>query len=194
MFNPFNPRKPRGFTLTELAIIIGVMGLVFGAIWLAVSSTYQNNKAQQAGREVDMIVQGYRSLYAGHPIDTADGTDLTCLGVNSGFFPADMVQNVACAGLNTYPQHPWGGPVQVISEQSWGAIYVGFSSLSQSACMRLAKQIFSAPDIVYEFMNGGGGAVLLPPVGAGTAYTQSQITNNCKPNSNNSIAVGYSAR
>ena len=49
----------RGFTLTELAIVVGIIGSILGAIWMASSSVNGNAKGQKALTETMQILTGY---------------------------------------------------------------------------------------------------------------------------------------
>jgi prepilin-type N-terminal cleavage/methylation domain-containing protein len=53
----------RGFTLTEIAIVLGVMGMILGAIWGAASTVYSNKKTTAALQEILAIVANMRGLY-----------------------------------------------------------------------------------------------------------------------------------
>jgi prepilin-type N-terminal cleavage/methylation domain-containing protein len=81
-----------GFTLTELAIVLGIMGTILGAIWGASARVSANNKVQKANEQVQMILSGYRNLFANRRVDTAPSFgDITTIGINAGYFPSDMI-------------------------------------------------------------------------------------------------------
>ena len=109
-------RSTRGFSLTELAIVLGVIGLVLGGIWVAASSVHRNNQLQKANQEISLILAGYRSTYAMRGIDVAAATDVTCNGVTNNYFPQDMIAGGCSTGTtSTYPVNPWNGYVQVMA-------------------------------------------------------------------------------
>jgi prepilin-type N-terminal cleavage/methylation domain-containing protein len=56
--------KGQGFTLTEVAIVLGIIGLILGAIWAAASSVYANKKVSEAERNITMTAAQVRSMYA----------------------------------------------------------------------------------------------------------------------------------
>ena len=186
----------RAFTLTELAIVLGIIGLILGAIWVAASKVYQSNRVDTAVKEAAAISSSYRSLYNTHGVDTGDGTDITCTGVNSGFFPTDMLlPNTTCAGGNpaTYPQHPWNSYVLITSYQTtWQGFAVAFYNLPQTACNSLAQQLFSAPDVEYNDINGSTRS--LPPVSTQVPFVSSEIAALCAANNSNYIRVIYKGR
>ena len=57
-------KRRRGFTLTEIAIVLGIVGLILGAIWAAASAVYENLKFSQAQQGITLSAQQVRSLFA----------------------------------------------------------------------------------------------------------------------------------
>lgn len=92
----------QGFTLTEIAIVLGIIGLILGAIWTAAASVYANQHVAKAATETLMIVQNFKSLYGNNPLTEPNGENLTTFAMSAGLFPADMVQ----AGNATYAIGP----------------------------------------------------------------------------------------
>jgi prepilin-type N-terminal cleavage/methylation domain-containing protein len=99
-----NDRKRKGFTLTEIAIVLGIIGLILGAIWTAASSVYSNQKISKANTELLSIAGAVRNTYAnslqsGYANSAAltGGTTstMTIALCNAGAFPTDIV--VVCA-------------------------------------------------------------------------------------------------
>ncbi len=91
----FQSKKQSGFTLTEIAIVLGIVGVILGAIWAAAASVNSSNKAGTAIKEVLNIVGGIQSAFPkGFPVG---GQDLTSYAINSGIISNDMI--APCAGL-----------------------------------------------------------------------------------------------
>jgi len=118
-------KKRRGFTLTEMAIVLGVIGLILGAIWVAAANVYSNMRVEKAQQQILTIVQNIRSLYVARSTfaDPASACgvncpqDITAPMASAGVFPADMVTQTAVANNKaTYPQSPWGTPVTIYSD------------------------------------------------------------------------------
>jgi prepilin-type N-terminal cleavage/methylation domain-containing protein len=110
--------KLRGFTLTELAIVLGVIGLILGAIWAAASKVYSDHKVTKAIHELLVISSGIRKTYGMHPsFLSATQTDITCAMVKIGNFPVEMLPSVTCVAGDhtTYPKNPWGLGIIVYS-------------------------------------------------------------------------------
>ncbi len=120
MKNP-SPRSQHGFTLTEMAIVLGVTGLIIGAIWAAASLVYNNMRLSQAQQEIISIANNVRSLYASRSTftATADNTDITVAMANAGAFPGPMIAvTPTSTNLQTYPRLPWGTPVGIFTHSS----------------------------------------------------------------------------
>jgi len=116
----FLPVKTGGFTLTELALVLGIMGLILGAIWTATSKASANNKVTKGAREVLAIVEGVRAIYAARGMGNgAAQVDITQALINFGVYPADMITPTCAAGVmpdgitTSCPISPWGEGVSV---------------------------------------------------------------------------------
>jgi prepilin-type N-terminal cleavage/methylation domain-containing protein len=199
MLRKLHIRNKKGFTLTELAIVLGVIGSILGAIWTAAGRANDSNKTQKAVSETLSIVTGYRTLYAQHPVDVADGTDITCMGVNAGFYPADMLAaGVACTTTTygSYPSTPWGNAasgmyVMMYGYRSWQGVMIQFTTLSQAACNGLANNIANGPDVLYSNIEGHtygtfGGTYVGP--------SSAVVNTDCSLAAGNYIQVMFKAR
>src|SRR5690349_11023145 len=93
----------RGFTLTEIAIVLGIVGLILGAIWVAAAAVYNNLRTSKGTTELLTVVQNVRALYAtsglvdqnanmGVGNKNLAGAALTY--VQGGMFPNDTLNNV----------------------------------------------------------------------------------------------------
>lgn len=58
-------RKQRGFSLVELAIVVGVTGLLFGGLWRLMSSGNSQLREQTAADQMNQLVSATRSFLAG---------------------------------------------------------------------------------------------------------------------------------
>ena len=120
-------KEPKGFTLTELAIVLGIIGLILGAIWTAAAKVYQNQRVGKAVNEVLSVVGSVRAMYAGRgSFGTANG-DITQFGVNAGWYPADMLQSGgACrTGVSPCPDSPWNSEMSIIAQGGYGSGVAG---------------------------------------------------------------------
>lgn len=126
----------KGFTLTEAAIVLGIVGLILGAIWVAAASVYSNLRVKQTSEELLQVAQAVRSLYA-----TSTTVDPAITAVNvarAGGFPSDMLDN---PNNPTTVRDVWGGDVTMAANTINGVANAGFtiafSSVPQSACVQL---------------------------------------------------------
>jgi type II secretory pathway pseudopilin PulG len=130
-------RMKRGFTLTEAAIVLGIVGLILGAIWVAASAVYSNMRVSTANTQLMQIVQNIRSLYAS---STQMSTATTTAELASaGAFPTDT--NPA-AGT---PRDGWGGLITITYPAAGGVcpiagdcFAVNFAGVPQDACVKMA--------------------------------------------------------
>ena len=109
-FSSLHPAKQSGFTLTELAIVLGVIGIVLASIWSASAMVSKKMKVNHAIQELQTIVSNIRSIYVGgsHFSQTGSMTDITAGMVNAGVFPPEMI-----VPGQAYPSNPWGGRVVI---------------------------------------------------------------------------------
>ncbi len=130
-------RATKGFTLTEAAIVLGIVGLILGAIWVAAAAVYSNMRVQTANKQLITIVQNVRSLYASST--TMDGAQMADL-VRAGVFPSDTNPNVAAGTA----KNGWGGDIRVAQVPAGGqcgllgsCFTVSFAGLPQDACIKM---------------------------------------------------------
>jgi type II secretory pathway pseudopilin PulG len=133
-----------GFTLTEIAIVLGIMGLILGAIWVAASGVYNNQKVSKANTELMTIAQGVRAMYSTQTaVDTAAGTDESGALATGGVFPNDIV--IAGAAAEPYANGPWtGSSIRVFSStvtNTGDAFQIEFADVPPSACIQLETAV-----------------------------------------------------
>lgn len=130
-------RSFRGFTLTEAAIVLGIVGLILGAIWVAAASVYDNLRVSTTSNQLLQIVQSIRSMHATQ--NTIDPNITAILVAQAGGIPNDMVTRSA-AGAVTAVRDVWAGNVSIddatytVAQDSFS---VTFSAVPQGACADL---------------------------------------------------------
>ncbi|HBM91405.1 MAG TPA: hypothetical protein DD400_06000 [Rhodospirillaceae bacterium] len=60
-------KKTTGFTLTEMAIVVLVVGIVLGAIWVAAGHVHTKTQITQTINDISQIAKNVRGVYAGFP-------------------------------------------------------------------------------------------------------------------------------
>ena len=143
--------RNKGFTLTEIAIVLGIVGLILGAIWVAASSVYANQKAAKTNTSILTVVQAVRSLYStSSTLGDAAGTDETGAFINAGVFPSDLI-----SGANVYT--PWGSTtsIMVTSQKistDGDAFMVELNKIPTAGCINLITSITGSgrdPGLLY---------------------------------------------
>ncbi|MBV8061686.1 MAG: prepilin-type N-terminal cleavage/methylation domain-containing protein [Alphaproteobacteria bacterium] len=172
----------RGFTLTEIAIVLGVIGLILGSIWVAAAAVYNNMRVSTATRGLLAITQAVRSLYAtSSTVSTnADMTTIPFTTVaagaqttypQSGVFDADMV---IAAGGNYSVQGPWtNGSVNIVAAKSLAtadSFAIEFDNVPQAACIQMLISVTgTARDPgLYAVQAGAAGALVIAAGGNAT--------------------------
>jgi prepilin-type N-terminal cleavage/methylation domain-containing protein len=170
MFLNRHRAEKRGFTLTEMAIVLAVMGTVLGAIWLAAARVNANNKARKASEQVITIGSAYKQLFKQGPSAAVHWKEITDIGVANGVFPDDMI----VGGL---PFNPWAGRVLVYdatnpaTSGAWGSIVIRYEGLSQRACNLVANAIINPLAQPYAEIGNG------PATSTGIAQLAAPGTN-----------------
>lgn len=185
-------RHLRGFTLTEVAVVLGVVSVILGAVWVAATRVSLSNRAQRATGEIMQIADGYRSLYAARGVDVADSTDITCLGFDSGFIPTSMTDGT-CSATN-YPRTAWGGAsyIRVFANQTRQAVLINLFHLSKEACNMTMNMVTGTPDLIYQRINTD--SHYLPPYASNSFYTASEISDSCNSTTDNTIGFMFKVR
>ena len=82
-----NACKRRAFTLFEVALVFGIMGLVLSAIWSAASASRQRSHISKAVDEANIISVGLINVMQGKPFP-ALSTDITSNVIALGIVPS----------------------------------------------------------------------------------------------------------
>jgi prepilin-type N-terminal cleavage/methylation domain-containing protein len=167
-------KQKRGFTMTELAIVVAIAGLILAAIWGAYNKVSENYRIGRAMTQIPAIYNAYEKLNlnaiaAGLPTPSYAATDFTCLGLTSGYFTADMVKfpvsSCNAVGDTDFPQSPW---YKMYPNSFWGGVspvsvqisnFVGepplliiwYQGISNEACVALTLAAYNWPG-VYEVL------------------------------------------
>jgi prepilin-type N-terminal cleavage/methylation domain-containing protein len=134
-------QRRRGFTLTEIAIVLGIVGLILGAIWVAAAAVYNNLRTSHANTEVLQIAQAVRSLYAttgtisGAPTAAEFTDSLVCAKA----VPADMIATACGAGTLV---DPWANGATTVTPDTDGAGFViSMTNVPEANCVGLIMAV-----------------------------------------------------
>lgn len=191
----------RGFTLTEIAIVLGIIGIILGAIWAAAAMVYENNRTKEAHEQTLTIINNWRSIYGSRKVDIAGaGTDMTQLTTNNKFEPQEMLPVAGTAGAcaeagsaaTCFLNGPWNtSQVNVQAFATDNGVAVVYAGLTQSACNHYGNAIADAAGLIETNINGT--VTQFPPLGTAALLKTSDVNAECNINGNtNSILAMFS--
>lgn len=188
-FNPFmGKRHKRGFTLTEIAIVLGIIGLILGAIWGAASSVYSNKKTANAEQGITATAQAVRSMFATSGSTGAGAALVTTLAV-PGMFPVSWINS--SGGVS----NPWstanganGFSYVVGTNVNTSLFGVELDGISGAGCAGLINYFSSAASSV----NGGQVTGLVGAFWVTGAPTAGTSKVNTAPSATYATAVASS--
>lgn len=102
-------KKKKGFSLTEAAVVLGVVGLVIGGIWVAAGAVQEN---ANINRTIDASILAFnktRELFTVSTIEQLYAPN-SCASLNSTILEAGGIPKDFVSGANVL--HPWGGAFQ----------------------------------------------------------------------------------
>ena len=209
----------RGFSLTEVAIVLGVVGLVLGAVWEAAAQVYHIKRLNNVEQQLTVVIDNAKKLYANQFGDPNFFVNDISTEISAGMYPPDFFKPYTTYtyswGGNTYT-YMWpiklaildyyyqgyatnldnwygvGGTTPIYVVNLWG-------KLSVDDCTRLIA-FFSGLDVVRNIMTdvNGWGPDVGPWYGTGSTMPKpiplSQISQACQPQwfGYNSIYMDFS--
>ncbi|MBI1273829.1 MAG: prepilin-type N-terminal cleavage/methylation domain-containing protein [Alphaproteobacteria bacterium] len=145
-------RGKKGFTLVELAVVLGVVGLVLGGIWVFAGRSNESARTEQSLGQLVILLNNIRSYYLSQP-NMASG-DVTTILAAASVFPSEMLR----AGAPTIVDHPWGalppgGGLLVSGTTASGGASTGgtyyftltYRGLKAESCIAFAARAGSGP-------------------------------------------------
>jgi len=132
--------RRRGFTLTELAIVLGVVGIIIGGIWSAAGNTNEARKESDALTELQIILQNMNNLFQGRTLSNCVGTNLTSCMITAQVIPSNYVD----AAAPTTADHPGSKQKFMIFQIGANGTKTFRLSLYQvpyQACMNIMMQV-----------------------------------------------------
>ena len=130
-------RRQLGFTLTELAIAMGVIGMVIGAIWWASSNAREAQKSSDAVAEVQTVTQNILSLMGGQSFGGAARTDITASMITAQAVPTIYVDSATPTTID----HAWSLGNFVIWSMSPKTFRISLYNVSYRGCVNLLSQL-----------------------------------------------------
>ena len=108
--------KRRGFSLVELAIVLGVVGTVIGGVWGAAGVARQSSRLEQASENVSLSINAVRSVYGSQSAIVGSVAQVEPLMIQVGGMPTHLLRNftTSCNGITNYfADTPWPGTADV---------------------------------------------------------------------------------
>jgi Tfp pilus assembly protein PilV len=95
-----------GFSLAEVAIVLGVIGVILGSLWVLVGQTMESMKQHHLAQDITAVVGNVRAAYA-NKVSIGGAaqntwTIMTNLAAMKTIFPGDMT-----SGAGGWPSSPW---------------------------------------------------------------------------------------
>lgn len=93
-------KNKKGLALIELVIVLGIIGVVFGAIWAAASSVREREQIHDAVQVIADISGSVRSIYTGFPqaaVPKNVGAQIT-----GGLYPPSIVNSDSSDTINKW--------------------------------------------------------------------------------------------
>ncbi len=204
------PYHRQGFTLTEMAIVLLIAGVVLAAVWTAVQRGWDNYRFYRATQEFLKVTQNIREFYmgaanlpaAGNITVALDGSGASAVNAPTGLFPQEMRRIPSTAGQpidNPFDSSLVGGSVLVQGScpgtTALPCFRVQFLGLTQSVCARLLM-FFPVTNTDFGILGIGtqnmtGGSAQTPPLQQVIATTATQWCNDSQINGTNEVDVDF---
>jgi prepilin-type N-terminal cleavage/methylation domain-containing protein len=178
--------KKRGFTLTEIAIVLGIMGLILGSVWSAASSVYENMKITDAINGIVQASNTIRGQFSNSMTTGVSGANITTAGV----FPVSWKTTTAGVYGNPWNRNATASKAQVYGSAT--AFTVHLSNITDAGCAAIMNNFTGAAS------NASGGLVMgligtyVGTSVANTIYTTYAAQTSCtNGNTGNFVGVSF---
>jgi len=173
------PTTRQGYSLTELAIVLGVMAIVLAGIWGVVGYAQEMVKRDLMMEQLTLAVQNTRQYFGGQVRVQAGASTITDRLLRAAAIPPEMIRDRAAGAL--VADHPWGAAAPngaliagggfAIDDNGNGTQELGITiqGLNQNACAWIAKHLVDGagpPGLRSVQVNGVAQA---PPLGVPAA-------------------------
>jgi prepilin-type N-terminal cleavage/methylation domain-containing protein len=197
MITKFQKRK--AFTLTELAIVLGVIGIIIGGVWYGAANVQENARLASAETEISTITQNMTSLMqGGYNPGYGAGTNITPQMITAKVIPS-WATAPAPNNLTT-GSHPWYPNMLMYWMSASPKTYrLSLYQVSMKGCVGLVNYAMSCtagqPGCPIDVVVAVGAATFsLTTLSTATPMT-TQIQNLCNNNNynggNNSVEFDY---
>ena len=201
-----NTQMRAGFTLTEITIVLGIIGIILSSIWVAAGTVYNNLRINKAQTELLQITQAIRSLYPTHfAMDVGSGTDETLSLIAAKVFPSDTM-DTSNGYFPSVVHGPWDGsfikvfsatqPTNGLIGDSFQIMFVGIPSAACIALATIATGAGRDQSLIHVgFAPNSIGNYITPTTTYFPIYSQNAVADtNCGTGGITDIAFTYTLR
>jgi len=169
------------FTLTELAVVLGVIGIVVSGIWVAYAQVSEAQKVEKAGQEIRYIISKTRAL-------VQNNAAVLNVRVDPGCTVGSQLCSASCVAPSPFPIGftgcaPATGPgcAAPCADPNPLCVNGAKTGPSSNTTAGVAAQIASAGIFPAEMVSGAPGAyVVSSPWGrADVAFNMALSSNSC---------------
>jgi prepilin-type N-terminal cleavage/methylation domain-containing protein len=133
-------KRQHGFTLVELAVVLLIVGMLFGGI-LAVRQMIEQAKVKSLQKLVDDIRTAASVFYRSQgrlPGDVNGDGQIADTAAESGeFFDELVAQKLITGSLDQVRKNPFGGAVSVKYDTTWKDNYIQLDQVPNGVIMNL---------------------------------------------------------
>jgi type II secretory pathway pseudopilin PulG len=105
--------KQSGFTVLELALVFGIVGVLVSGIWSYMGIANQSSRVEQSVEAISLTVDSTRVAYVGKPAIVGGVATVMPQLVSMGAMPTHLLVGglpTTCQGISSnYANTPWGG-------------------------------------------------------------------------------------
>lgn len=162
----FFRRKTAGFSLTELAIVLAVVGVILAALWGAAGAIRQSQRVSQTIQQIIQICEGIRATYRlSAIIKETDSDSFTKSLIGLRIVPKEMIVDASVPSLVSL----WGGSFTIGLDTGTGLVFaLVFQDVPKESCVELLTRVAGDvrdPGLQHFVVGPGGGTATAPPVG-----------------------------
>jgi len=200
-------KNKKGFTLIELAIVLGALGFLLGGIWVIVGVVWDNYKFNRFKEDLFQTVQNVQTYYSQvGRIPGSDGVDITKDLDDDArrLIPVTMRLDPKThrGDINHELFVAVGGSFHVLSESSGRRFRVELSNLDKPSCEKLLMQFpVLLPELGVRRMAATSGSANVNPYnpvnpGSGTTLPLTLIDagNWCSSLTTNTVSYDFTIR
>ena len=136
-------RKKGGFTLIELAIVMGTIALIIGGIWSAASQVMQMEENNDALTELQIIQQNVTAVMQGRTFSGSFPSTQTTVFLADGIIPDNYTPVPAAS--TTAASTPWSLGYLQVYYVAPRTFRISFYNVTQSGCIALLTRAAACP-------------------------------------------------